>query len=49
VIIIFEQLSCDRLGAGCPSTSENLALHVNIDQKKTAPFPEDRRLCGSRQ
>ncbi len=23
------------------STSENLALHVNIDQKKTAPFPED--------
>jgi acyl-CoA thioester hydrolase len=23
------------------ATSENLALHVNIDQKKTAPFPED--------
>ena len=23
------------------ATSENLALHVNVDQKKTAPFPED--------
>jgi acyl-CoA thioester hydrolase len=23
------------------ATSENLALHVNIDQKKSAPFPDD--------